>query len=761
MSLAALSALSCHFPPSMESSINAPRLGGLSENIAESAPDHSCKQDVYNLVLAYSDYWRNPSARRECETAPFSFEDVRPLLERAATIVVAIRGELDELGPSKTRRRIDGAAQEYLLSLKSRQPSKDPDRFVRNIVHATLRDTHGYVEGLTLDRVDALIAKHDPATAADGTSTARIAKLLDDIGLAWGRACATVGILTATERKHLIDNFTRWDIAKLEQLVSDLKGLSRHTALCNTAGAASLSPPHTRHKRKNRGPGSAREQPSAFTRVEESPHEGTQRDTLGELWGPEDADLGIVREGGGAPQPQPSRLSAPASAPPPTYAAMQAGPESSDQASQAQQQSSRQQTQQQPQQGLQQQHSIGEDSQSDDLQPGVAAGQLTSPSEPFDIAVKQAEMNMATIHKEIAALMHVMSEPSTEKSLLAQPEAGENLVYELLNRCELFMDTLAGDMTAIKQAGLPGNLAATEIHHLENAAEEVVQTTRRLARLGLQLERIRRGRISKAEGGAQTALTSGPEESHLSLDDSAEMSVADLDRFETELLGEMRDWFRTLRLEPRIDIHDEDDKYVVQTFVPGLRREDVEIHISDGVLLLKGFRGPANEALEAMAGQIPRPPTKEALLRLGAGKYGTFAEMFRLPGDVDAPHAVGAYERGVLTVSLPKTRAVKPSGTSALQHGAHAFLQSPFEGKASARRLLQPHTPVGQPSRPLVTADPRSLGLFGPGKGRVEEKSPVPPQEGSVIFVDPKTGTAFCVPPESVMSFLRSQATSS
>lgn len=43
-----------------------------------------------------------------------------------------------------------------------------------------------------------------------------------------------------------------------------------------------------------------------------------------------------------------------------------------------------------------------------------------------------------------------------------------------------------------------------------------------------------------------------------------------------------------------------------------------------------------------------------ALLRLGAGRYGSFAQAFNLPRAIDTTNISASYEGGVLRVVLPK-----------------------------------------------------------------------------------------------------------
>lgn len=114
------------------------------------------------VVLAYADWWNHLKFKKGWATPLFTFNEVKPLLDRAAEIVVRIRAVLDATDPSFKVRMVDGAAREYFWTL-TRHPSEQPERFVRSVVHATFKDGRGYVEGLDEGKVDTFIVQFDPA----------------------------------------------------------------------------------------------------------------------------------------------------------------------------------------------------------------------------------------------------------------------------------------------------------------------------------------------------------------------------------------------------------------------------------------------------------------------------------------------------------------------------------------------------------------------------------------------------------------------
>jgi HSP20 family protein len=98
--------------------------------------------------------------------------------------------------------------------------------------------------------------------------------------------------------------------------------------------------------------------------------------------------------------------------------------------------------------------------------------------------------------------------------------------------------------------------------------------------------------------------------------------------------------------DPIRDIHETADHYVVTAELPGLRREDVHLHVEDGRLTLEGVR-------RDMVG------TCEQYHRVERG-HGAFSRTFQLPAPVDAERIIANLHDGVLTVTCPKASEPNP-----------------------------------------------------------------------------------------------------
>jgi HSP20 family protein len=98
---------------------------------------------------------------------------------------------------------------------------------------------------------------------------------------------------------------------------------------------------------------------------------------------------------------------------------------------------------------------------------------------------------------------------------------------------------------------------------------------------------------------------------------------------------------------PTLDVYEDKDSYVVHTELPGLKREDIDVSLQDGVLVISGERKSEEKRTE---GEIRR---QERF-------YGKFQRTLTLPSPVAADKVKALYKDGVLTVTVPKAEEAKP-----------------------------------------------------------------------------------------------------
>jgi HSP20 family protein len=98
-----------------------------------------------------------------------------------------------------------------------------------------------------------------------------------------------------------------------------------------------------------------------------------------------------------------------------------------------------------------------------------------------------------------------------------------------------------------------------------------------------------------------------------------------------------------------VDILETENELVLKADVPGVDQKDIDIHIENGTLTLKGERRfeEAPEGNNRGYHRIER-------------SFGSFARYFTLPDTVDADKVKADYRNGVLTVTLTKKEVAKP-----------------------------------------------------------------------------------------------------
>lgn len=98
---------------------------------------------------------------------------------------------------------------------------------------------------------------------------------------------------------------------------------------------------------------------------------------------------------------------------------------------------------------------------------------------------------------------------------------------------------------------------------------------------------------------------------------------------------------------PVVDIKEEKDRFVLNADLPGVKREDIDITMEDGVLSIRGDRRLEEVKEEGEYKRIERA-------------YGTFYRRFSLPDTADPDNISARSEDGVLEVVIPKRESVKP-----------------------------------------------------------------------------------------------------
>ena len=102
---------------------------------------------------------------------------------------------------------------------------------------------------------------------------------------------------------------------------------------------------------------------------------------------------------------------------------------------------------------------------------------------------------------------------------------------------------------------------------------------------------------------------------------------------------------------PAVEITESDNELTMSAELPGLDRTDVKIDLDGNMLTLRG---------EKRAEKIEEGKQKE--YHIEERTYGAFQRSFTLPMNVDSEKISADFDKGVLTVHLPKSRTTETHG---------------------------------------------------------------------------------------------------
>jgi HSP20 family protein len=101
------------------------------------------------------------------------------------------------------------------------------------------------------------------------------------------------------------------------------------------------------------------------------------------------------------------------------------------------------------------------------------------------------------------------------------------------------------------------------------------------------------------------------------------------------------------RWAPAMDLIEAEDHYVLKADLPGVPEEDVTLEVENGLLTISGERKAEHERTEKGFYRVERA-------------FGRFQRQMTLPEGIDPDGVVADFDRGVLSVRIPKPEQVKP-----------------------------------------------------------------------------------------------------
>jgi HSP20 family protein len=95
---------------------------------------------------------------------------------------------------------------------------------------------------------------------------------------------------------------------------------------------------------------------------------------------------------------------------------------------------------------------------------------------------------------------------------------------------------------------------------------------------------------------------------------------------------------------PQVDMYEQGNELVIKAELPGVSRDDIDVSIEKGDLILKGERKSEHEVKDENAYRLER-------------SFGSFYRRLPLPDDVKEDDISATYNDGVLEIRMPKPAA--------------------------------------------------------------------------------------------------------
>ena len=111
---------------------------------------------------------------------------------------------------------------------------------------------------------------------------------------------------------------------------------------------------------------------------------------------------------------------------------------------------------------------------------------------------------------------------------------------------------------------------------------------------------------------------------------------------ESETNGDPTSWM------PTADISEMENGFEIRAELPGVTESGVNVSVTDNLLTIKGEKRQEKETDNKNYHRVER-------------RYGSFQRSFTLPRNVETADIKAGYKDGVLTLTIPKVEAAKPT----------------------------------------------------------------------------------------------------
>lgn len=106
------------------------------------------------------------------------------------------------------------------------------------------------------------------------------------------------------------------------------------------------------------------------------------------------------------------------------------------------------------------------------------------------------------------------------------------------------------------------------------------------------------------------------------------------------------DWMEDYEGQLAVDVYQDNENVIVKAPIAGVKQEDLEISITDGVVTIRGERKEENEV------------ARESFFCQEC-YWGSFSRSYVLPVEVVSEKAQASLKNGILTISIPRLEKTK------------------------------------------------------------------------------------------------------
>jgi HSP20 family protein len=131
------------------------------------------------------------------------------------------------------------------------------------------------------------------------------------------------------------------------------------------------------------------------------------------------------------------------------------------------------------------------------------------------------------------------------------------------------------------------------------------------------------------------------------------MTLIKHNRPESDILGRrfsdiLDDFFtdavstRQSRFIPSVDVAESEKQFEIDIQIPGMKKEDINVNLENGILTISGERTFKNEEKDKKYHRVET-------------RYGSFTRSLQLPDGIDPESVKAAYNDGILSVTVDKS----------------------------------------------------------------------------------------------------------